>query len=271
MNLGVIITTYNNPAWLEKVLWGYQCQTDHDFQVILADDGSGEETRSLIEKFKQENSLNILHVWHEDQGFRKTKILNDSIRATDCDYLLLTDHDCLPRNDLIQTHKALAKPGHFLSAGYYKLTMPVSKAITRDDIQSTRAFDYRWLVSQGQPKSLKSFKLTARDWQANWLNKLTPTKPTWNGANSSTWKKDIVAVNGFNEQMQYGGLDREMGERMMNNGMKGIQIRYSAVCLHLDHKRSYDTPETWATNRAIRDRVRQENITWTEMGIDKPG
>ena len=269
MNLGVIITTYNNPAWLEKVLWGYQSQTDADFQVILADDGSGEETRSLIDKLKQESSLNILHVWHEDLGFRKTKILNDAIRATECDYLLLTDHDCLPRNDLIQTHKALAKPGHFLSAGYYKLTMPVSKAITRDDIQSGRAFDYRWLVSQGQPKSLKSFKLTARSWKARWLNKLTPTKPTWNGANSSTWKKDIVAVNGFNEQMQYGGLDREMGERMMNNGMKGIQIRYSAICLHLDHKRSYDTAETWATNRAIRDKVRRENIIWTEMGISK--
>ena len=77
MTIGVIISTYNNPRWLEKTLWGYACQTMPADEIIIADDGSTEDTRLLVERFAE--TLPIKYVWHEDKGFRKTKILNRAL------------------------------------------------------------------------------------------------------------------------------------------------------------------------------------------------
>ncbi len=269
MKFGVIITTYNSPLWLEKVLWGYENQTDPDFEVIIADDGSSDETKQLLEKMKRRQRLNILHVWHRDDGFRKTEILNKAIVATESDYLMFTDGDCIPRNDTIEVHKRYAKKEGFCSAGYFKLSTPVSKLINEGHILSGNIFNYQWLLKNGQPKTSKALKLTAKGFWQSILNTLTPTKATWNGANSSAYKEDILSVNGFDERLQYGGLDREMGERMENKGIKGIQIRYSSICLHLDHKRGYESPEIWAKNKEIRDKVNSNKLTWTEFGIQK--
>lgn len=269
MKFAVIISTYNSPAWLEKVLWGYENQTDKNFDIIIADDGSDQRTKALIDQFKQRNTLNLLHVWHEDNGFQKTIILNKAIEATDCDYLMFTDGDCIPRNDTITAHKRHAQKGHFCSAGYFKLSMNVSELIDERTVKSGLAFNYAWLVKNGLPKTYKSLKLTARGWKQSLLNMLTPAKATWNGANSSGFKQDIIAVNGFDERLQYGGEDREMGERMVNNGIKGKQIRYSTICIHLDHKRGYESADVWKINDDIRKSVAANKRTWTAHGINK--
>jgi len=269
MHIGVIISTYNSPQWLRRVLWGYECQTFADFETIIADDGSGAETKRVIDEFRQRGRLTIRHVRHDDDGFRKTAILNKAISRTRCKYIIITDGDCVPRSDLVATHASLAQPGHFLSAGYFKLSMPVSQQISEETIQSGSAFDYGWLRQQGQPLSIRGVRLTRQAWLARTLDCVTTTAATWNGANSSGWKSDIVAVNGFDERMQYGGLDRELGERLNNFGVKGIQIRYRAVCVHLDHPRGYNNPETWERNNAIRQQVRSEGLIWTPHGIVK--
>jgi len=267
--IGVVITTYNSPLWLSKVLTGYENQSQPDFRVIIADDGSTNETRDLIDRFRERGILQIDHVWHEDDGFRKCQILNKAIRETDCDYLIFTDGDCIPEPDFIATHQRLAEPGVFLSGGYIKLTMPVSEAISDDDIRSGVIFDPQWLVSKGQPKNHKLWKLSSSSLKKTFLNAITPAAASWNGMNSSTWTKDLIAVNGFNEDMQYGGLDRELGERLWNFGHRSRQIRYSTVCLHLDHARGYSKPEIWAKNRAIRKAVKDNRTFWAENGIEK--
>lgn len=269
MKMGVVVTTYNSPKWLEKVLWGYEHQTDPDFELILADDGSGQETADLIARFQARGRLNIRHVWHDDDGFRKTVILNKAIMETPCDYLAFTDGDCIPRADYILMHKAFARPGHFVSGGLYRLTLPVSEAVSEAMVANQTVFSFDCLKELGQPSDHKKMKLTSGPVLARWLNRLTPTGATWNGGNSSGWKADMLAVNGFDERMQYGGLDREMGERMMNLGIKGIQARYSVIMLHLDHKRGYENPETWAKNNAIRKAVKNTRSTWTPYGIEK--
>lgn len=268
-SIGVVITTYNSPIWLEKVLTGYENQSISNFRVIIADDGSNDETRQAIKNFKARNTLTIDHVWHDDRGFRKCQILNKAIAETSCDYLIFTDGDCIPAPDLIATHRALAAPRTFLSGGYIKLTMPISEAITEQNISSGQIFNPTWLVEHGQPKTHKLWKLSKSPTFRKLMNKITPAAASWNGMNSSTWTKDLIAVNGFNEDMQYGGLDRELGERLWNYGHKSRQIRYSTVCLHLDHARGYAKPEIWAKNKAIRKAVKANKTIRAVHGIHK--
>lgn len=267
--ISVIISTYNAVEWLKKTLWGYSVQSYPDFEVVIADDGSGDETRNLIQEFKKDFPVPVHHVWHEDNGFQKSAILNKSILACNAEYILMSDGDCIPRQDFVQVHSEYREEGYFLSGGYYKLPLDISQKISKDDILNQRCFDLDWLKKHGLKSSFKNRKITARGFEASILNTVTPTNASWNGHNSSGWKKDILAVNGFDERMQYGGQDRELGERLFNYGIKSKQIRYSAVCLHLDHPRGYKTKESIEKNLGIRAKTRSDKIDWAKHGIEK--
>lgn len=267
--VSVIISTYNSEAWLEKVLWGYETQTFKNFEVIIADDGSKKPTLDLINYLKNEVSYTIKHVWQEDDGFQKSRILNKAIQICQADYILMSDGDCIPRKDFLEVHYKNRKPGYFLSGGYFMLPMEISKMISKEDIIQQKCFNIDWLKSKGLKSSFKNNKLKAKGTLETLLNLFTPTKPTWNGHNASGWKNDILAVNGFDERMQYGGQDRELGERLFNLGIKSKQIRYSAVCIHLDHKRGYKTPESISKNLAIRKKTVLEKVRRTPFGIEK--
>lgn len=269
MRISVIFTTYNSPLWLEKVLWGFHYQSDKNFELIIADDGSAPDTKACIERFMQQSDLVITHVWQEDQGFQKSRIMNKALLASTCDYVLFTDGDCIPRQDFVQVHKSRAQPGRFLSGGYCKLPMPTSNLINQQHIQNGQAFDRNWLIENGVKRSRKLSKLTTLQWKRAIMNSVTPAKSSWNGHNASGWREDIFAVNGFDERMQYGGQDRELGERLINFGVRGIQVRYSAVCLHLEHDHNYVTPEMLARNKAIRAETKTQKLTRTAFGIIK--
>lgn len=267
--ISVIFTTYNQPKWLEKVLWGYECQTHKNFEVVIADDGSSAETKAVIETFIKSKTLKIKHIWHPDQGYQKCPILNKAVLAADSDYLIFSDGDCIPREDFLEVHVKHRKLGYFLSGGTLRLPLKTSSLITQQDIITQQAFNLKWLYVNELPRSFKSTKLIRLRWYTFLMNILTPTKASWNGHNSSGWKKDIVAINGFNEGMHYGGQDRELGERLQNYGIKSKQIRYSAVCIHLEHGRPYKTKESIERNRAIRDQVKKTHNYWIDNGLDK--
>lgn len=270
MKISVIFTTYNHPLWLEKVLWGFSIQTFKDFEVVIADDGSDEKTAEIIENIKPKVDYPIQHIWHEDDGFRKCDILNKAIVASKTDYLVFTDGDCIPRTDFLATHFNRRKPNHFLSGGLIRLPMDLSNKISKNDILDQKIFNKNWLIKNGLKKDFfKNLKLTKNSSVANFMNNITPTNPSWNGHNASTWKETVLAINGFDERMQYGGQDREFGERLVNFGIKPIQIRYSAICLHLDHSRGYAKKESIQKNRNIRKETRQEKKVWTAHGIKK--
>lgn len=265
----VVLSTCNQRAWLEKTLWGYEAQTTHNFELIIADDGSRKDTYDMIEAIRPQLSFPIKHVWQEDKGFRKCDILNKAILASGTAYLIFSDGDCIPRKDFVAVHLKKQERGRFLSGGYHKLPKMVSEYITKEDIISGRCFDVAWLKAAGMKNSFKNNKLTSFGFKAWLLNTITTTKPTWNGHNASGWLTDILATNGFDERMQYGGQDREFGERLENSGIHGKQIRYSAICVHLDHARGYKTTESIQKNLNIRKHTRQEKIKKTPYGIQK--
>ncbi|MFD2908046.1 glycosyltransferase family 2 protein [Flavobacterium ardleyense] len=269
MKLSILITTFNSEEWLKKVLVGYSLQTVQDFELVIADDGSSEKTKQVVDSFKDKFKHPVLHVWHEDDGFQKCKILNKAIIQANAPYLLFTDGDCIPRKDFVAQHLKHKEKGYFLSGGYFKLPMETSIKITPETIDNEQCFNISWLIKNGVGKSFKLSKLIKMPFIATLMNWLTPTKKTFNGHNTSCFKSDLLAINGFNEAMQYGGLDREVGERLFNYGVLAKQVRYAAVCLHLDHKRGYASPEIWKKNNAIRGYNRKNNITYIENGISQ--
>lgn len=269
LKISVIISTYNSPKWLEKVLWGYSIQTYKNFEIVIADDGSKNDTKELINSFRKKYPFPITHVWHEDSGFQKSKILNKAIVQCQSAYIIMSDGDCIPKKDFVEVHYNCKKEGYFLSGGYFKLPMHISKHISKEEIISNRCFDVKWLKKNGLKHSFSMNKLDSQGLKSKVLNSITTTKATWNGHSSSGWKKDIIAVNGFDERIQYGGQDRELGERLINSGIKSKQIRYSATVLHLDHPRSYENMESWKLNNSIRKNTRDKKIVKSPFGIEK--
>lgn len=269
MKITVIISTYNAEEWLEKVLVGYSVQTYKDFNIIIADDGSRASTKELIDSYAKNFPVPIKHLWHEDLGYRRQEILNLAIVNADHEYILMTDGDCIPRKDFVELHAQLAEKGKFLSGGYCKLNMKMSKFITNEDIITGNCFKVKWLKAIDSLGLSNTLKLGANRFVSRFLDFISPTNPSFNNCNSSGFKSDMIAINGYDERMKYGGPDREFGERLENYGVKGKQIRHKAIVLHLDHARGYKTPESLAANLAIRKEVKMKNIKITPFGIQK--
>jgi glycosyltransferase involved in cell wall biosynthesis len=267
MRVSVILSTYEQPTWLEKVLWGYAYQSYGDFEIVVADDGSGNETREVIECCRKKLGLTIEHEWQPHKGFRKCRILNQAIERSHGDYLIFTDGDCIPRRDFVATHVAQARLNAFLSGGVLRLHRALSQIIGANDIASGSAFEWRWLSMQGVNWWPLRTVASPR-WFAALCDGLTSTQASFNGHNSSAWRSDIENVNGFDERMQYGGLDRELGERLANAGVRGKRIRHRAICLHLEHPRSYVDAEARTRNDQIRWNTRLRRATWTDFGLN---
>lgn len=265
----VIISTYNSPAWLKKTLTGYFNQDCQDFEIIIADDGSGADTKALIDSLGEISSVPIIHVWQKDDGFRKCRILNKAVLHTNTDYVIFTDGDCIPRADFVSTHLGRAEPGYYLSGSYYKLPMSTSEAITEEDIRSGRCFDKKWLYQHGLPRTRKTLKISASPAMAPLLNFMTPAKCNLKGSNASVWKDDILRVNGFDERMPWGGEDREFGVRLINAGIRPRHVRYDAICIHLDHARGYVDPAQVAANKKLRQENEKNGATLTAYGIQQ--
>ena len=267
MDVSVIVSTYDKVDWLQKVLWGYSAQDFRDFELVIADDGSGKETRDLILGFARESDFPIRHVWHPDEGYRRSTILNAAILASKGGYLVFSDGDCIPRRDFVRTHVEMAEPGRFLSGGCVYLSMDTSRGITADDVRSGRFADQRWLRGKGQKLGRHRLRLVPGDWRSVFLDRFTTTNPTWNMGNASTWRDWIFAANGMEAEMGYGGADRALGSRLENLGLRGKLARFRAVLLHLDHDRPYKTRESIDKNMGIWGRIKRNGETRARDGL----
>lgn len=268
MRVAVVLSTYNQPRWLEKSLWGYAVQRHADFEIVIADDGSGPDTARLIDRIRNETNLRLTHVWHEDRGFRKTEILNRAIVACDADYMIFSDGDTIPRDDFVEVHVRFARARHFLSGGYLKLPMSVSEAISLDDIRSGCFADLGWLRQRGFRPGHRALRLFRSPIVAAIGDALTPTPPAWKGNNASTWREGLLAVNGFDGDMGYGSEDRALGERLLNLGYRPRRIRFRAPALHLDHGRPWRDHAVVRANEAlIRTRIQRDGEIRARVGI----
>jgi glycosyltransferase involved in cell wall biosynthesis len=267
MDISIIVSAYRRPHFLELVLRGYARQSDRRFELVVADDGSGPDVREVIERARAETGLEIVHVWHEDVGFRKTVILNRSILAARGDYLLFTDADCVARRDLVEVHRTLARPGHFVAGGYLKLPPEVTANVGPSEVDSGVIADLGWLRRQGWRPGRRALRLVSSRRLGGIFDRLTPTPAVFQGNNAAGWRDAIEGVNGFEGEMGYGGLDKELGYRLENAGVRGIQARHRAVVMHLHHDRPYRDEAAVRANRARLAAIRARGETRARDGL----
>lgn len=237
MRIAVIVTTYNRPDALAAVLEGYLAQTDRDFELLVADDGSTSDTAEVIRQFQARATFPIRHVWHEDEGFRAAAIRNRALAATGADYIIFTDGDCVPPLDFVARHRMLSEPGWFLSGNRLMLTQEFTAQVLRDKLPIHLWRSGDWLRARIRGHIERVLPLIRLP-DVAWMRKLASRR--WKGAktcNLSAWRNDLLLVNGLDESYTGWGLeDSDLVIRLIRAGAGNKSARFSAPVLHLWHK-----------------------------------
>lgn len=265
----IIISVYNNLDALIRLFWGFSCQDNKNFEIILADDGSDlDDVCEFAERIK-EFGLPVTHLWHKDTGFRKAEILNKAILHASFERLIFVDADIIPRSDYVANIFKLLKPNYFISGGsHLHLPRPMHENISLDDIVSKRFFDVEYLSKFDIDK--KKFKLRLEKYgnKARFFDGLFPRKNAFVGCNAACWKKDALAVNGFDENWGYGGTDIEFGMRLTNNGVKSRRHSFSLIVLHQEHPRPYRDEQKVKKNKLALKSLSKSGKAKINKGID---
>jgi glycosyltransferase involved in cell wall biosynthesis len=138
--LSVLVATYNKPRDLVRVLEGFRRQTFQDFELLVCDDGSGAETRALVDRYRSEVPFHVEHCWQENTGYRLARSRNNGVRAARGEQLVFIDGDCVPWPDFVARHAQAARPGHFTAGERYLLEVEEAEAVTVESIASGAAF-----------------------------------------------------------------------------------------------------------------------------------
>jgi hypothetical protein len=224
----LIIATYNWPDALELVLTSLLKQSTLPEEVIIADDGSTEDTKHLIELYSNKLQSGVQHIWQADNGFQKTSVLNKSVSKAKGDYIIQIDGDIVLHKHFIRDHIKLAQQGQFIHGSRTLLSKEVTvKAIIEKDI-------YFSIFKNDIKNRFNSFYLP-------FLSKMISTRNNnlkgTRGCNFSFWKQDFIEANGYNEDMKgWGKEDTELSVRLMNNNLQKYKLKCRAVCYHLHHK-----------------------------------
>lgn len=236
MKLAVVVTTYNRPDALAAVLRGYFEQADRDFEMIVADDGSTQDTRRLVEDCARRAPFPLSHVWQEDQGFRAAAIRNRAVAQTRADYVLFTDGDCIPAPWFVAAHRRLAEPGWFISANRVLLSEAFTRRVLAEGLAIQRWGWPQWIGAWRRRDVNRLFPLLSLPLGS--LRKLGAKR--WEGAktcNLSAWRADLLRVNGLDESYSGWGLeDSDLVVRLMRAGVRHKSARFAAPVLHLWHR-----------------------------------
>jgi glycosyltransferase involved in cell wall biosynthesis len=235
MKIAVIVTTYNRPDALALVLAGYRAQEAHEFEVIVADDGSTPDTRERVEAEARRAPFPLHHVWQEDRGFRAGAARNRALAITRADYIIFSDGDCIPPPDFVERHRRLAEAGYFVAGNRVLLSERLTRTVLADLILVHRWGAAQWLAAWARGDVNRILPLLQLP--DGWLRKRAPAR--WEGVktcNLSAWRDDLVTVNGFDESYSGWGLeDSDLVIRLLHAGIKHKSARYAAPLFHLWH------------------------------------
>jgi len=233
--ISVIVTTYNRPDALDAVLRSLTRQSDRDFEIVIADDGSGPATARVIESWASRLGMPIRHIRHEHDGFRGGEIRNRGIRASAGRYCIFLDGDCLPRADFIATHRRLAEPGWFVAGNRILLSPALTETV----------------LAQAVAVETWPFGTLVRERWRGGVNRLPPAMrlplgvlrkcrhADWKGAKScnlAVARSDLDRIDGFDACYTGWGLeDSDLVVRLLHASVRRKDGRFATGVLHLWH------------------------------------
>jgi glycosyltransferase involved in cell wall biosynthesis len=233
--ISVVITTYNWPQALAAVLTSLRVQTARDFDVIVADDGSGPATKEVIQSFQANFPVPLIHVWQPDDGPRVSAIRNRAIEASTADYIIFTDGDCLGLPDFVVRHRELAEEGWFVAGKRSWLRDRLTARVLAQPDRFVRDSRARWLLrSLGnqctRPSQFLPLPCDRASRSLDWRQVQT--------CNVGVWREDCYKVNGFDEQYLGAGLeDSDFAVRLIRKGIRRKRGDHASIVLHLNHPR----------------------------------
>ncbi|WP_019039389.1 glycosyltransferase family 2 protein [Psychroflexus tropicus] len=255
----LITPTYNWPEALELLLKSVIKQSILPDEVIIADDGSRKETTELINRFQENFPIPLIHVWHDDKGNRKPRIMNKAIARAKFDYIIEIDGDIIMNKYFIQDHLYFAQKGYYLYGSRVNIQKEFLPTLFRNQIlkfnflsrgikKRGRTLRFPLLAKQIKPVEVRSSKLR--------------------GCNMSFWRSDFIKVNGFNEELVGWGIDdSEMIQRLHNIGIKGKRLKFAGIAYHIYHKEQ--SKSHIEINLEIEKQTIEDKLVYAEKGIDE--
>ncbi|MBC7963157.1 MAG: glycosyltransferase family 2 protein [Steroidobacteraceae bacterium] len=243
-SIAVIISTYNSPEYLRRVLECYLLQSRLPDELIVADDGSTDETARIVANFSKGAPFAVRHIWHEDLGFRLAEIRNRAISAATADYLLFSDGDCIPHPRFVEDHGRMMRKGSFVTGKRMLIGQELSESFSWQGGSSA--------LSHGLKGELSGCHHLLR---LPWLVLSRHGSKGLRGCNMAVFRSDLLVVNGFNERITgWGREDSELVTRLFAYGLTRREAPFAAVVLHLWH------PENSRSSLTENDRLLEQAL-----------
>ena len=263
MLVSLIISTYNWKEALSLCLHSVFRQTVKPCEILIADDGSRNDTKQLIDNMRAMTDIPIVHVWHEDTGFRLSAIRNRSIEKAKGDYIIQIDGDVLLDKHFIADHLDLAEKGYFVCGSRVLLGRLATDRLFKGIETHPSLFrqDLSFLLNAFRSRRLRQY--LAKRYAKNNMRRIR-------GCNMAFWKEDLLRVNGYNEALEmWGQEDAEISYRLVHVGVQKKQLKMGGVQFHLHHKLAS------RANLQYHEQVMRQAIdnrtAWCEIGIMKVG
>jgi GT2 family glycosyltransferase len=243
----LLLATYEMPRHLSLVLAALERQTvsPEECEILICDDGSGEETKAQIDAFKERTRFQVKHIWQEHQGFRKCRMLNEALRQSEGETFIFLDGDCVPHQDYLRDHLENQEPGRYLAGRRVELGESISASLTPEQVRAG-FFDspHPRLILSAFRGETENLQRSVRIPWAGLRKRLRMDRiDDLKGCNYSVSRRDMEAVNGFDEEYEgYGREDTDIELRLQNLGLKIKSMKGLAIQFHVWHPRREFTP-----------------------------
>jgi glycosyltransferase involved in cell wall biosynthesis len=258
--VSLIVSVYNRPEVLDLVLASIERQAAGEFEVVVADDGSGPEIKSLVELWGERQGRHVRHVWQRDQGFRKTSIVNRAVGVSSGEYLVFIDGDCILHHRFMERHLARRRRGVALSGRRVMLDAALTRRLSRADVSAGRveAPTTWWRHAAAHDLRNGFFIPGAFGWRGGFGSRYEIL-----GCNFSLFRTDFLKVNGYDERIVGRGLeDENLRSRLLNAGLAVRCISQEALQYHCHHENAGFPHDAEAVKR-----WRETRETRTSFGV----
>jgi len=255
MKISLIISTFNKPEYLVHCLKSIAGLREFPDEIIVADDGSGEETAQIITQYKVLLPTPLVHVWQKDDGFRLSRSRNNGIIKSTGDYLIFIDDDIILHPSFISDHRRFAKKNCLYCGSRVRLGAEKTAKILKN---SQNKFSFWEDGLQSRENAIR----------IPFLHKIF-TGPNYTykrmrGCHMAFWKDDLIRINGFDERYtSWGYEDSDMVMRMMHAGVKRVNLKWAAICYHLYHP----IKQTTSKNDQLLFEVILKKVIRAQIGI----